>query len=233
MTDDGFRARMAARDALEALPAEERRGDDADRHAPAWFESLPADVVGPLEARKPWPIGRECDPRYRAIRSSGRRPLASIGLLVVHCTQGATAAGAARWFTNPACRGSAHVVVDGIECFRTLAPSMIPWGAPGVNGRGWHLEIAGFAEWSRAEWLYHAGTLDRAAYKLAWHGRAFRIPIVRLTDAELRGGRRRGVVDHAQASRVYGGTHTDVGRNFPWPEFLDRARRHSRAIGAK
>ena len=235
--DTDPRAIAAARAAWDELPPIERLGGDVDRHFPpaCLIRDLLRDVelqdLGQIvEVAKPLPIRATCSTELRALRSSGTRRLSAIELLVVHTTEGLTARGAARWFTNPACRGSAHVVADGIECFRTLPPSAIPWGAPGANGRGWHLEIVGRASWARAEWLRHPSTIERAAFKLAWHGRAFKIPIVRLTDAELRAGVKRGVVDHRQCSRVFGGTHWDVGDGFPFDRFLQSARAWRREL---
>lgn len=221
---DEARARAIARDAWDRLPEIERRGGDEDRHFPEILRESELQELQAREALRPKPVTAWCSTEYRALRTSGRRRLSAIGLLVVHSTEGESARGAARWFTNPACRGSAHLVVDGIECFRTLAPSSIPWGAPGANGRGWHLEVTGRAGWTRAEWLARRSTIERAAFKLAWHGKAFEIPLVRLTDAELHKGAKRGIVDHRQCSRVFGGNHWDVGSGFPWDVFLARAR---------
>lgn len=227
---DEARAMEIARQAWERLPEIERLGGDADRHFPEVLRETELAELQAREAIEPRPLRAYCDTSLRAIRTSGTRRLASIELLVVHSTEGDSARGAARWFTNPACQGSAHLVVDAIECFRTLPPSAIPWGAPGANARGWHLEITGRAGWTRAQWLARSATIERAAYKLAWHGRAFSIPIVRLTDAELHAGAKRGVVDHRQCSRVFGGTHWDVGTGFPWDVFLSRARAYRKDL---
>lgn len=197
----------------------DRLGGDEGRHAPARHEAR--TLAAASRAAAPWPIGRACSTEFTALRQSGRRPVASIGLVVVHCTQGATARGAASWFTNPAARGSAHLVVDANECYRTLPPSIIPWGAVGANTRGWHLEIAGFAQWERSEWLAHRGTIERAAYKAALHCRQLRVPPRFLSDRELRAGGR-GIVSHRGCVRVFGGEHTDPGRWFPWDVFLRR-----------
>ena len=49
------------------------------------------------------------------------------------------------------------------------------------------------------------------------------IPIKHLTDDELRRGLR-GIVGHVQASRVFGGTHTDPGSAYPWGLLISRAK---------
>lgn len=219
-------------DRLAALPPIERLGDDELRHEPGRDVELELAIERELADVTPaWPIRRDCSRQFTARHSSGTRSLESIIWLVVHCTQGATARGAASWFANPASRGSAHVVVDGLECYRTLPNGLIPWGAPGANLRGWHLELAGFAEWTRAEWLRRRPMLERGAYKLALHGKRFGIPIRFLKDEELAGGRARGVISHRQCSRVFGGSHTDPGASFPWDVFLGRARDYRKELG--
>lgn len=203
----------------------EQRGGGPYRHPPlhlrAELDVIALEAIAP--GTKTLPIEATCSTRFRALRTSGTRHWSEITLLVVHSTEGATALGAASWFQDPRCQGSAHVTVDGRECFQTLPPSAIPWGAPGVNERGWHLELAGYAHWTRADWMIHEATLRRGAFKLAWHARAFEIPLRRLTLAELAAGQA-GVVGHWDATRVYGGSHTDPGRTFPWPHFMATAQ---------
>lgn len=216
---------------LEDLPPFERLGDDELRHPRAEFAMELEEILELADRREEWPVRRECSPRYYARRTSGRRRLSEIRYLVVHCTQSSSAVAAARWFADDRSRGSAHVVVDDFECYRTLQPSMIPWGAPGVNRSGWHLELAGYAQWTGKEWMRRRSTLERGAFKLALHARAFGIPLQRLTNRELAAGRKRGVIDHRQASRVFGGSHWDVGDGFPWTFFLARARLYRRELG--
>jgi N-acetylmuramoyl-L-alanine amidase len=211
----------------------EQLGESELRHPPT--EAIELELAGepaaleelslePLAAAA-WPISRSCSRRYTAAHNSGRRRLSAIRLLVVHCTQGSTARGAAAWFANPRSQGSAHLCVDGAECYRTLAPSVIPWAAAGCNGSGWHLELAGFAEWSRAQWLAHRSTLNRGAFKIAWHADAFGIPLRLLTPAQVRAGAQ-GLITHKIASSVYGGSHWDPGPNFPMDVFLKAARHY-------
>jgi hypothetical protein len=114
----------------------------------------------PRETRAtPQPLEAACSRRFRAIRNSGVRSLSQIGLIIIHCTQSNSARSSAEWFTDPRTQGSAHLVLDDDECYRTLVDSAIPWAAPGANTRGFHVEIAGFAEWSRDEWMRHRQAL--------------------------------------------------------------------------
>ena len=117
---------------------------------------------------EPAPIGAECRRDfYPAYRTSGRRPLAAVTWIVLHSTEGGTAASVARYFQSSSARGSAHLVVDNYECQRCLPNSAVPWAAPGANYAGFHIEQCGFAKWSTEEWRSHRATLERAAYKAA------------------------------------------------------------------
>lgn len=209
----------------------ELRGDDELRHQPPEWEAELREIEEPFEAHEPWPATRTCSTRYRALHSSGRRRLSAIRWLVIHSTEGSTARGAAAWFANPRSAGSAHVVVDEIECYQTLPPSAVPWAAPGANFHGWHLELAGFASWSRARWRLHDRELWRAAYKLEIHAHRFGIPIRRLTAHELAAGVH-GFTDHRTCTAVFGGTHTDPGAHFPWDTLLDRVHYYRRRRNA-
>lgn len=211
----------------------EQRGAGAGRHVPESFEvehrrqlELEREELRalgePFEAA--WPVARDCSTRYRALRDSGTRSVRDIRFGIIHSTECAHAITAAAWFADPRSEGSAHVVVDARECYRTLAPSRIPWAAPSANAHGWHLEIAGYARWSSATWNAGPMLLERAAYKLAFHGHAYGFPMVRLTVGELRAGRR-GIADHFTVTQAFGGTHHDVGPGFPWARFLTLARR--------
>lgn len=182
-----------------------------------------AELLAKLDDRRLGitPITASCSTKYRAVHSSGSRPLSSILYIVMHDEEAQTAIAAASWFTNPASGGSAHLCIDGGNCFRTLPNTAIPWGAPGVNSTGFHIEMAGYASWTRAEWLAHAGTLQRAAYKAAFHAHEFGIDKRWLTDKQLAGGKAKGFITHRQVTRVLGmGTHTDPGANFPADVFM-------------
>lgn len=147
-----------------------------------------------------------------AAHDSGPRP-AKPTLVVVHCTQGQTAEGAARWFANPRSAGSAQVVVDDVEVWRCVDDMVIAWHAKGANTIGLGLEIAGFAEWSREEWMSHMPRLQEAARIHAGWNRTYGIPLVESVT--------RGYHSHAG---LPGNDHTDPGRGFPWDAYLDLVR---------
>lgn len=162
-------------------------------------------------------IPAACSTRFRAAHNSGTRPLRAVRWIVMHDTEGSTAAGAAAWFQNPASQGSAHIVVDNTICYRTLPNSYIPWGAQGANYRGFHIEQAGFASWSGAMWNGpKRQTLQRAAYKAALHCRLFNIPPWFRWAKSLEKGQA-GITTHAECTKAFGGNHTDPGTG--WPRF--------------
>lgn len=173
-------------------------------------------------------ISADCLTTYHAVHNSGQRTAQQIRYIVLHDTEGPTAVGAARYFTDPASGGSANLVVDDHDCFRVLGDLVIPWGAPPLNTSGFHIEQAGFASWSRAEWLAHRPTIERAAYKASLRCELFKIPPRVLNVAQLRadfaqhepGG---GVVTHATVSAAFAeSAHTDPGPGYPIDVFMQR-----------
>jgi hypothetical protein len=118
-------------------------------------------------------------------------------------------------------------VVDERECYRCLPDLVIPWGAPGANRHGLHVEHCGFARWTEAEWRAHHATLERSAYKAARWAYHYRIPRRWLTVAQLRGGVR-GFCTHADASQAFppNDGHHDPGAGFPKPLYMGLVRKH-------
>jgi N-acetylmuramoyl-L-alanine amidase CwlA len=172
-----------------------------------------------------------CSRRYRAAHDSGarRRPPRWI---VVHATEGETAAGAASWLAKPAAGGSAHLVVDDEECYRLLPDDIVAWGAPGANGLGLHIELAGFSRWARADWLRHEPMLERASRLVAGWCRRYGIPARWVGPAGLL-LLRRGITTHADVTRAFRlrfpwADHWDPGPGFPRDVFLSHVRQRLR-----
>jgi hypothetical protein len=162
---------------------------------------------------------------YPAAHDSGTRSLDAIRWIVLHSTEGGTAASVARYFAQASAAGSAHLVVDDDGCQRCLPDNAIPWAAPGANLRGWHVEQCGYAAWTRAQWLAHRATLERSAEHVAWACERFKIPATFRTAAGLR-AERPGITTHAQCTLAFGppGGHTDPGSGWPRDVFMTLVR---------
>lgn len=172
------------------------------------------------------PLLPACSTLFKAAHHGGTRDPRNLRLIVIHSTEGATARGAAGWFADDASAGSAHMVVDDQECYRTLPDDVVPWGAMGgdANERGLHIEIAGFARdnlttghkaFTRQDWLDHIMRLKKAALIVWAWGQKYDIPM-RFVDANgLRRGES-GVTTHAEITKAWrAGDHVDPGEQFP------------------
>lgn len=155
-----------------------------------------------------------------------RGRLAPVRLIVIHSMEapekGDTAEAVARYFARTATQASAHVCADSNSLVRCVADSDTAWACPRVNADGLHIELAGYARQTKAQWLddYSRALLGQAALQAAAWAKAFKIPVRHLSHSELRAGRR-GFISHADGSAVYRASdHTDPGTGFPWTEFL-------------
>jgi len=166
---------------------------------------------------------------YPAYHSSGGRPLSAIKWVVLHSTEGGTAESVARYFQSESAGGSAHLTVDDVSCYRSLPNSAVPWGAPGANYAGFHIEQCGFARWSAVVWKSHLATLKRAAYKTAFHCDKFSIPVRFVRAAGLKAGKA-GITTHAECTKAFGGDHTDPGRFWPRRLFVFYVRKYAKEL---
>lgn len=179
------------------------------------------------------PISADCKTTFKAKRISGTRPITQIWWIIEHCTQGPTARSAASWFNDPASQGSAHLAVDDYECYRCMSNTEIPWGAPGANYHGFHIEMAGYISFTKFIWSrIHRRTLMRAAYKTALHCKAFKIPVRWLSAADLK-THKKGISDHRTCTAAFGGDHTDPGPNFPRALFMGMVRTYYAGMTVK
>jgi hypothetical protein len=188
------------------------------------------------------PPGKACSKEFHAYHTSGRRAKSQVHWIVLHDEEAPSARSAARYFTSPSSGGSAHLCVDDAECYRTLEPLEIPWGAAsaiGANTAGFHIEQAGYASWSAVVWRKHLNTLRRAAFKTAVWAKFFKIPLVFVDAGGLMLGRR-GITTHnevskasrhldpAHASRY---SHSDPGPFWPRLLFMVLVRRYAKQLG--
>jgi hypothetical protein len=167
------------------------------------------------------PIAADCHFTYPAAHSSGHRPLRVINLIVIHDTEGGTAQSNASYFKLKTSGGSTQLVVDDNSCYRCLRDNQIPWGAPGSNYTGLHIEQCGYAKWTATVWSKkHRKTLLRAAYKTAYNCRKYGITPRFLTAANLKAGMKNGITTHRECSLAFGGTHVDPGVGWPRTLFM-------------
>ena len=141
--------------------------------------------------------------RKRAAHDSGPRKARSIRLVVIHSAESPSASEVASFFARASTKASTQLAVDQLECWRMLPDLVIPWGASGANHDGLHVEICGYAKWSRAEWLERERMLRRSAWRVAKWCWLFGISARWLTDSQLASGSTRGLTTHVQVNRVF------------------------------
>jgi hypothetical protein len=176
-------------------------------------------------------IAADCHTTYHAYHVSGTRPLSVINLIVMHATQGGTSRSVSKYFKMPTSGGSATMVVDDYSCYRCLRDDEIPWGAPGANYNGIHIEQCGYSSWLKSMWsTTHRKTLMRAAYKAAYHCKKYGLKPRFLTAANLKAGMRNGITTHAECTKAFGGDHTDPGTGWPRLLFMTLVRGYYTAL---
>lgn len=125
---------------------------------------------------------------------------------------------------GPKAGTSAHAMVDPVKAIKMLPDNVVAYAAgPKANPLGWHLEQAGYASFTRAQWTTPDGMaqLRRAGACLREVHDTWGIPKRWMTDDQLRraaaGDRSAGgMTTHKQVTRVLGGTtHTDPEENYP------------------
>lgn len=144
-----------------------------------------------------------------------------IDLVVIHTIESAekgdSAESCARWFQSAAAKVSAHYCVDNNSIVQCVKQKDVAWCAPGANHNGIHIEHAGRARQSPAEWRddYSVDMLIRSAEISAEICRRYSIPVQYLGAAGVKRGLR-GITTHAAVSLAFKkSNHTDPGRNFP------------------
>lgn len=133
----------------------------------------------------------------------------------------------ANYFSRTTTRASAHLCVDNDSTVRCVDDQDTAWAAPGANADGLQIEMAGRASQTLELWGddYSKALLERAVREVAAWCSRWGVPARTLTDAQLGDGMSRGVVTHAQVSRVFKRSdHTDPGIGFPMGVFLQRVQ---------
>jgi N-acetyl-anhydromuramyl-L-alanine amidase AmpD len=152
----------------------------------------------------------------------------AISVVVIHTMEALEKPGTARkvanWFAgNDAPEASAHYCIDDAEIIQCVREEDTAWAAPGANSTGIHLEHAGFAAQTAADWAdaYSVSMLKRSATFVADICARRGIPIKKLTPADLIAGAP-GICGHVDVSNAFHKSdHTDPGGAFPWDRYLE------------
>ena len=169
------------------------------------------------------------DPKYPVISARHFTPAnrTAIDLVVLHSMEAPEKPGTARavawWFAGQtAPQASAHYCVDNLETIACVPEPQVAWHAPGANGRGVGIELAGYAAQSGSDWRdpYSTLLLARAAVLVAEVCWRWEVPRVLLGPPQLLASSR-GITTHRSVSEAWKkSTHTDPGANFPLMDFL-------------
>lgn len=154
-------------------------------------------------------------------------------MIVIHCMESGeadkTAENVGAYLQTIARPASAHIGVDSDSIVQYVKDNNVAFGAKGVNLDGIHIELAGRAAQSQAEWLdpYGVLMLDKAANAAAQYCLKYDVPAIHLSLKELKQGKK-GMIGHWDATQTYkpNAGHTDPGTNFPWEWFLTRTKQH-------
>lgn len=164
----------------------------------------------------------------RALRSDD-----SIKWVVLHSMEGSEASTkaetVARWFAGknsrfPAPRSSAHYACDCDSIVQMVRHEDVAWAAPGANRHGIHLEHAGKARQTTAQWrdAFSEPMLQHSAVLNARICLRHKLPIRFVDRYQLNLGNK-GITTHNEVTRSNlsdRGSHTDPGKNFPMDWYL-------------
>jgi N-acetyl-anhydromuramyl-L-alanine amidase AmpD len=169
------------------------------------------------------------DPKYPVISARHFTTVnrTAVDLVVLHSMEAPEKPGTARavawWFAGQtAPQASAHYCVDNLETIACVPETQVAWQAPGANGRGVGVEMAGYAAQTPFDWRdpYSMQMLTRAAVLVAEVCWKWDVPRVLLGPPQLLAGSR-GIATHRSVSEAWKkSNHTDPGVNFPQVDFL-------------
>lgn len=131
--------------------------------------------------------------------------------------------------------GSYHELVDtGGNVLIENTDDWLSWSAgPKGNWCALHRSFVMRGTESQAEWRKYDAMLRAGAQRDAQWAKKYNIPVVKLTPAELRAGKR-GFCAHYDISLAWGESdHTDPGVGFPWDYYLQLVREYMNPAPAK
>lgn len=155
-------------------------------------------------------------------------------VIVIHTTEGSShgnsAEDGAAYDARRTDGTSAHYYIDNtsvVQCVRTTDRANTARASG--NRIGIHYELCGRAAFTPAQWSNAYGTamLRLAAKQAARDAKKHGIPIVKLSVADVKAGKK-GFCGHVDISYAFGESdHTDPGKSFPWATFLGMVKEYA------
>lgn len=150
---------------------------------------------------------------------------------VTPCKKG-MARSVAHDFARTGTKKSAHYIVDPGESVQTVGDHVVAFHC-GHNTGSIAFELCDPQTGSGKRWhdADHEAMLDRAARDVAQTCLAYDIEIKHTSVADLRRLGPHGIYDHNASRLAFGETtHTDVGPDFPWDEFIPMVKHYAAEI---
>lgn len=125
---------------------------------------------------------------------------------------------------------SAHFTADSDSIVQSVKDNDVAYAAPPANDNGLHLELAGYAKQTPAEWddAYSHAMLELAAKLVAAKALEHGVPIEGFLTAEDLLAGKRGITTHAAVSNAWHKSdHQDPGKNFPAIKFMEMVRKYA------
>lgn len=157
--------------------------------------------------------------------------------IVIHDMEAAegmnTAENVGNYFATTTRKASTHYGNDVNSCVSYVDERHACYGAWGANDLGIHIEQAGYAKQSAAEWRdpYSETMIDSVARLCADISRRHGMPLVHVGIAGVR-AKTPGIVTHDDMSKGTGrGTHWDPGPHYPMAFLVERANLYKNRPG--
>lgn len=172
---------------------------------------------------------------YKQARNYRKGRSGSIDLVVIHTAEAPRERGG-RWvidyFATTSRVASCHYGVGAYDVAQGVREADTAYAAPGSNHDGIQIELQAYAS---DAWKTPAAISQLRLCAALTRDICSRhhLPLVKLSPQDLRAGKQ-GICGHHDVSEAFKrSTHTDPGRNFPWPLFMGWLQDEEEPLSAK